>query len=122
MFFVMPRTSLRYRLYAWREFLRFVGSHSLNILSLDAFPFGLSCLNLQHYRARAHWDDWRHTARSDVRPPSPSFADDPLAVMYILQTTPLALPDHVIAPGDPGKVSLNFGDLRGSRANAHAGV
>jgi len=81
---------------------------------MDAFPFELSYSNLQHYRARAYWDGWRHTARSDVRPPSPSFADDPSAVVYILQTTPFALPDYVIALGDLGRVSLNFGDLRGS--------
>jgi len=48
MFFVMPRMSLRYRLYAWREFLRFVGSHSLNILSLVALFVAL--LDLRFFR------------------------------------------------------------------------
>ena len=38
----------------------------------------------------------------------------PSAVVHILQTAPFALPDLVIAFGDFERVSLNFGDLRGS--------
>jgi len=38
----------------------------------------------------------------------------PSAVVYILQIAPFALPDLVIALGDSKRVSLNFGDLRGS--------
>ena len=80
----------------------------------DAFPFELSYLNLQHYRARAHWDGWRRTACSDVRPLSLLFDVDSVGGRVHFADRPFALPDHVIALGDSGRVSLNFGDLRGS--------